>query len=116
MPLKLNFLFSQAPTGAAVGVFTFGGRPLPLRSPPSAAAGASVAGFPNFGGRPRFRPLTDGAASVGAETGARSSRGFGGRPLGLGEEATVPPSGRSCLAFGGRPRPRRGGAFGSGLT
>ncbi|KAI3770438.1 hypothetical protein L6452_01571 [Arctium lappa] len=88
----ITHLCHQAPTGLALGVFTF------VRSSPSppfttfrrnAHVFTTVVGFPNFGERPRFRPLTDVATSLGAETGARSSRGFDDRPLGLGDDATL---------------------------
>ena len=96
---------------------TLGGLPLPLGEPPvGATEGAEEAAVLAFlGGRPRGLPEPDDAAFfVGEGTGAKGSLGLGGRPLGLGGDATAPGD-IGAFGLGGRPRPRLGGALGSGF-
>jgi len=105
-----TFPFNQTPTGAANA---FGGRPRPRRTPLGCAAavlGEAAPFFAIFLGLPLGRPLPTATAGGGA-CGLFS---LGGRPLGLGGEITVP-GGIGALGLGGRPRPRLGGAFGSGF-
>ena len=100
------------PTGTTAS-FAFGGHPLGLAAPVAGAKADEVPTLGFSGGRPRGFSLPEEAFFDG-ETRANGSLGLSGWHLGLGGARTVP-GGRGTSGSGGRPRPFRGGALGSGF-
>lgn len=97
--------------------FTFGGLPLGLPVIASATAVEPLkppVGRAIFLGRPLGFPLPEGALTLGGFGGASAS--LGGRPLGLPDDKLATSGWSGSLGLGGLPRPRLGGAFGSGFV